>query len=99
MVELIITDSEEPQPDEVQARVTVCGHIDVESALRTRDDIIYGTHYLLRGEGVDMTAICTTEGCLRPGETGRFLLYRNGKLIDEQATRDDVIRIFVSALK
>jgi hypothetical protein len=99
MIELIVTDSDEPQPEEIQARVTVCGQIDVESVLRTRNDICYGTHYLLRGDGVDMTAICTTEGYLRPGEAGRFLLYRGGKLIDEHATRDDVIRIFGSALK
>ena len=99
MVELLIAESDEPQPDEIRTRVGVHGRSDIEVALQTADDVWYGTHYILRGDGIDMTAICTTERCLRPGDAGRFLLYRDGKLIDEQATRDDVIRIFGDGLK
>lgn len=62
------------------------------------DEIAYGTHFLLWGHGIDMAAICVSERYLRPEEEGRFLLYRNRQLINEHATRNDVIRSLIGAL-
>jgi hypothetical protein len=98
MVELIVADSTDPSPAEIRGRFTVSAPADIERELRRPSEICYGTHYLLRGHGIDIAAVCVSERYLGPEEEGCFLLYRNGQLINGHATRNDVIENLIGAL-
>lgn len=98
MVELVVAERTDPAPEEIRGRIRVSAPADIEGELCGPGEIWYGTHYLLRGNGIEMTAVCVSERYIRPDEKGRFLLYRDGQLIAEHATRSDVARAMIEAL-
>jgi hypothetical protein len=98
MLEFLIAENGEPEGDDVRVRVESPSASEVERLLRTSEEVWYGTHYLLRGDGISIMAISTTGPFIKAGEPGEFLLYSDGVLSKERAVRDEVVRAFLAAL-
>jgi hypothetical protein len=97
MIELMVAEDAEADPADVRIRVRDPSLADIESVLRPAEDVWYGTHYVLRGEGIDLVAISTRGPVLRPNDPGEFLLYSGGRLVKERALRQEVLDVFSAA--
>ena len=97
MIELMVAEDEEATDARVCLRNP--SPADIDSVLRPADEVWYGTHYVLRGDGVDLVAISTRGPILRPDDPGEFLLYSGGSLVKERALRQEVVDAFLAALR
>jgi hypothetical protein len=98
MLEFLVAENGEPEGDDIRLRMRNPSSFDVEQALRSPDDVWYGTHYLLRGDGINIVAISTTGPFMKAEDPGEFLLYSGGHLTKERAARDEVVSVFLAAL-
>ena len=71
----------------------------LREALLTANPIHYGTHFILDDSGSQkIVGVCTSGPTVEAHEPGEFLLYVDGALVAERASRHAVLEKFVGIL-
>jgi hypothetical protein len=94
-------DSDEEDPDRV---VFLKAHNPTENQLReallSSAPIHYGAHFSLSGPGSQrIVAVCTSGPTAEASDAGEFLVYVDGTLVTERASRHVVLERFLCALR
>jgi hypothetical protein len=89
---LVVAAAEEPSEGEIISQIPINSRSDVESALQAIDELWYGTYLVLRGAAPATFAIAVGEPFVRPDQQGRFMLYSEGTLERDDATRSDLVQ-------
>jgi hypothetical protein len=88
-MEFLVADLSDDHPEQqVSLRSANPGSAQIRAALLSNAPIHYGTHFILRGSAGEFAAICTSGPYAAPRTPGEFLLYIDGELVAERASRE-----------
>jgi hypothetical protein len=100
-VEFVIADGYEDDMERtVHLRATNATEAQLREGFLAPTPIHYGTHFFLSApDAVVLVAVCTSGPEAAPNEPGEFLLYVDGELAAERASRFTVLEAFSAALR